>query len=140
MKSMFTFVEKKDKMTICKLFCFALLFILACHPKPQPQDANVWEKVHLNFRALDADGLMGPAKGKVALHYEFCIPNDEQKWKAVQKIDPSAQRQVASKGRIGCTSTQWLILGATNQKQYLRVLYDLASLSYVDQISETVFE
>ena len=140
MKSMFTFVKKKDKMTFYRIIGIMLVFFLACHPKPPQQDAKVWEKVHLNFRALDADGLMGPAKGKVAMHYEFCIPKNEKMWEKVQKIDPTAQRQTSSKGRIACRTDQWLILGVTHQKQYLRVLYDLANLPFVATIEETVFE
>jgi len=127
-------------MQFTKLLCLLLLLIMACHPKPVPQDASVWKKVKINFRQLDAEGLSGPANGKVATHYEFCIPKDEKKWSQVQKIDPSAQRQMGSKGRIACNNQQWLILGNTHQKQYLRVLYDLASLSYISSIEETVFE
>jgi hypothetical protein len=45
-----------------------------------------------------------------------------------------------SPGRIGCGKTSWLIVGSTHQPNYKRVLYDLASLTYVAKIQETFWE
>jgi len=58
----------------------------------------------------------------------------------VRKIDPSATVQKGSKGRIGCNEQQWLVIGSTHQKNYQRVLYELASLPYVDRIEQTYWE
>jgi len=45
-----------------------------------------------------------------------------------------------SPGRIGCDKQSWLIVGSTHQPNYKRVLYDLASLTYVAKIQETFWE
>jgi hypothetical protein len=117
-----------------------VLLSLGCQPKPAPESAATWQKVRLNFRQLDSDGLKGPSGGKVAVNYEFCIPRQEKYWRTVQKIDTSAQQFTTSRGRIGCSNEQWLIVGSTHQPKYRRVLYDLASLPYVELIQEVYWE
>lgn len=106
---------------------------------PIAEDIRVWEKVKIDFSKLDNQGLSGPEGGKVAANYEFCIPKDAQKWKTIQKIDATAQ-QYKGRGRIGCTPEQWLIIGSTHQKNYRRVLYQLASLDFIHRIEETYWE
>jgi hypothetical protein len=121
------------------LFIATALFV-ACSQKSRPEDPAVWNKVKIDFNRLDENGLAGPPDGKVAVNYEFCIPADDKNWNEVKKIDGTAQVQKGSKGRVGCTENQWLVIGSTHQKNYRRVIYDLASLSYVQQIQETFFE
>ena len=104
------------------------------------EDPAAWKKVFIDFSRLDENGLAGPQSGKVALNYEFCIPAEEQKWRTVQRIDPSAQVQKGSRGRSGCEKESWLVIGSTYQKNYKRVIYELASLPYVARIQETFFE
>lgn len=104
-----------------------------------PEDAAVWQKIHLNFKKLDADGLAGPPDGKVAVNYEFCIPAEQKYWQTVQKTDPTAAKS-NSKGRVGCRNNQWLVVGSTHQARYQRVLYELAALPYVERIEETFWE
>lgn len=138
------FPRKNQRMLknalLAGFFLSILLASLACHRRTQPaEDASVWKKVRLDFKKLDAEGLSGPASGKVAVNYEFCIPANAKNWKEVQKIDPSAQKQ-ASKGRIGCRDDQWLVIGSTHQARYQRILYELASLPYVARIEQTYWE
>ena len=122
------------------LFLLILLAGSACHRRAKPtEDPTVWKKVHLNFKQLDAEGLSGPPNGKVAVNYEFCIPALEKNWREVQKIDRTAGKQSA-KGRIGCRSDQWLVIGSSQQPRYQRVLYELAALPYVERIEETFWE
>ena len=112
----------------------------ACHHPIKPvEDPDIWKKIHLDFRKLDADGLSGPTGGKVAVNYEFCIPAEKKYWQTVQKIDASASKS-GSKGRIGCHDGQWLVIGSTHQPRYQRVLYELAALPYVERIEETFWE
>lgn len=121
----------------------ALSAAIACTHSTQPvpaDDPAVWGKIKIDFKKLDTDGLSGPASGKVAVHYEFCIPTDDQHWKTVQAIDPTAQKYPGSSGRVGCGGSTCLVIGSTHQKNYRRVLYDLASLSFVAQIEETFWE
>lgn len=116
-----------------------LLVLHACSSQKPPENPDAWAKIKLDFKTLDAEGLAGPPKGKVAVNYEFCIPAVNSNWKAVQKIDPSAQKN-AGKGRVGCKENQWLVVGNTHQKNYQRVLYQLACLPFVDRIEPTFWE
>lgn len=93
----------------------------------------------MDFHRFDQDGLAGPKGGKVAVNYEFCIPASKKYWDQVKKIDHSAQRN-GGKGRVACTSGEWLVIGSTHQKNFQRVLFELASLPYVREIQETFYE
>ncbi len=126
------------KMKIYFLLTASLLFG-NCSKKMKTDDPAVWQKIKIDFSKIDEVGLAGTADGKVAVHYEFCIPADEKMWKKVRKIDPTAQKSTA-RGRIGCTKNEWLILGMTHQKNYRRVLFDLASLTFVKKIEENFWE
>lgn len=120
-------------------FVVLLLNAAACQRPLQATDATVWEKIKLDFKRLDEQGLAGPANGKVAVQYEFCIPAEARYRRAVQKIDRTVQ-QNGGKGRIGCSDQEWLMIGSTHQARYKRVLYELASLPYVRRIEETFWE
>lgn len=124
--------------TIALFACWALW---TCQrPAAVPDDPTVWKKIKLDFRKIDAEGLTGPPDGKVAVHYEFCIPAAEKNWRAVQKIDPNAVLMKGSAGRVGCMTDRWLVVGNTHQPRYQRVLYELASLPFVEKIQQTFFE
>jgi hypothetical protein len=128
-----------NKKLMPKLISFFLLLVMACSPRTQPEDGTVWKKVKINLSRFDTEGLSGGADGKVAGNYEFCIPKEEKKWKTIQKIDATAQKN-DGRGRIGCTDQQWLVIGSTHQKNYRRVLYELASLDFIEKIEETHWE
>jgi hypothetical protein len=89
---------------------------------------------------LDQDGLIGPQDGKRALDYEYCIPNDSNAVAEVRAIDPSAHFMAASRGRIGCTADQVLVLGNTHQPGFRWVLQRLSELVYVQRIEQAFFE
>jgi hypothetical protein len=74
------------------------------------------------------------------VNYECCIPRQEKYWKEVRRIDHTAQRQIGAPGRIGCSKEQWLVTGSTHQKNYQRVLFELASLEYIKRIQEVHWE
>lgn len=116
-----------------------IVVLYACRPQRPLENPAAWKKIKLDFKQLDADGLMGPANGKVAQNYEFCIPTDEKHWKQVRRIDKSAQKN-GGKGRVGCQQNQWLVIGSTNQKNYQRVLFQLASLPFVERIEPVFWE
>lgn len=119
---------------------FAVMVLLCgCKTHPIPENPNAWQKIKIDFRQLDAEGLAGQAKGKVAMNYEFCIPNDPKSWKEVQKTDPTARRN-EGKGRVVCKSTEILVIGSSHQKNYQRVLFKLASLPYVRSIEPVFWE
>ena len=97
-------------------------------------------KITFDLRQLDDAGLIGPADGKVALSYEFCIPNTAACEAEVRAIDSSVQFARGSRGRIGCGPDQTLCIGSTHQPGFRRVLESLAALSYVTRIDRCFFE
>lgn len=117
-----------------------LLFCAGC-AQTQAPDANVaGRKVEIDLTGLDADGLRGPPGGKVAVSYEFAIPDTADGKAAVRAIDPTVQFAPGSPGRIGATASQCLCIGSTHQKDYRDVLQALAELPYVERIIECHFE
>ncbi len=96
--------------------------------------------IGFDLERLDAAGLQGPPDGRRSLDYEFCIPDGPGPRAEVTAIDPSARFQPGSRGRIGCTAGQVLVLGNTHQAGWREVLHALAALPYVKRISEAWFE
>jgi hypothetical protein len=113
-----------------------VVFQSQCQRRTTSEDGEVWKKIRMDLSRYDADGWSGSG---VTGNYEFCIPQDPDKWKAVQKIDTTAQKSGGS-GRVGCTTAQWLVIGSTRQPHFRRTLYRLASLPFVERIEETFWE
>jgi hypothetical protein len=97
-------------------------------------------KIAFDVAALDRDGLRGPADGKRALDYEFCIPDTPRLRAEVQAIDPGVRFMPGSRGRIGCGAGECLCIGSTAGKEFRTVLRRLAALPYVARIEECVYE
>lgn len=117
------------------LFVF-LLILIGCKTEKPPESPDAWKKIRIDFKSLDDAGL---SAGKVAMNYEFCIPKDEKSWKKVKKIDPTLQKN-KGKGRVACKDSEQLVIGSTHQKNYRRVLYELATLPFVTRIEPTFWE
>ena len=83
---------------------------------------------------------MGSPDGKVAVSYEFCIPNTPECKTRVRAIDPTVRFMPGSRGRIGARAGQCLCIGSTHQKDYARVLRSLAALPWIERIVECHFE
>lgn len=97
-------------------------------------------KIAIDLAHVNADGLRGPPTGLRAVHYEFCIPSGERYAAEVKAIDATAQFPRGSRGRIGCSGDEILVLGSTHQHGYREVLERLAALPYVSRIQESHFE
>lgn len=117
---------------------FAVVTLAACAPVPMTQPAS--SKIAVDLSGVNADGLRGPPTGLRAAHYEFCIPAGERYAAEVRSVDPTVQFMPGSRGRIGCSSEQVLVLGNTHQRAYRQVLDRLAALDYVGRIAESFFE
>lgn len=127
-------------LVLITLFVVGWANFLCTHATQTPDNPAAWKKIHLDFQRIDANGLAGRPDGKVAVNYEFCIPAGKQYWKTVHSIDSTTVLQKASKGRVGCTETQWLVIGNTHQPNHLKVLYDLAKQPFISRIEETYWE
>jgi hypothetical protein len=97
-------------------------------------------KLTFDPAALDDAGLTGPPDGRVAVAYEFCIPATGAHAAEVRGLDPTAEVQRGSPGRIGCGSGQWLVVGSTHQPGWRAVLAGLTALPYVARIDRADFE
>lgn len=86
------------------------------------------------------DGLVGPADGKRTVAYEYCVPRGPGYLDEVRRIDPTAEPMPGSRGRIGCTARQTLVLGSTVGPHWRERLDRLAALPYVRRIAEVFFE
>lgn len=115
----------------------AMLAANAAAVEPQAPGAGV---IGFDLGEMDADGLVGPPGGKVALDYELCIPAGEAYVAEVQAIDASARFQSDAPGRIGCGPDQVLVLGNTHGPDFAFVLQRLADLPYVERIERAWFE
>ena len=121
------------------LFAALLLCVSCAQTKPSAQP-DAGGKVEFDLAQLDADGLRGPADGKVAVSYEFCIPNTDECKAQVRAIDHTVQFMPGSRGRIGAGKQECLCIGSTHQRNFRQVLQVLASLAYVKRIIECHFE
>ena len=110
--------------------------ILAGCSAPQPAPRDPRAKIEVDLEALDADGLRGPADGKVAVDYEFAIPDIPAAREAVTRIDPSVAFMAGSRGRIGAKPGQCLCLGSTHQPRHREILLALARLPEIARIIE----
>lgn len=117
-----------------------LLLLGACaHTDQQPLE-HALQKIEMDLDQLDKDGLRGPPNGKVAVAYEFAIPNNAAYKSEVRSIDPTVQFMPGSRGRIQAQEDQCLCIGSTHQPNYLEVLRTLNELPYIDRIIECHFE
>lgn len=98
------------------------------------------QKVKLDLSLLDEEGLRGEAGGKVAVAYEFAIPDTGVCRAEVSTIDPTVRFMPRSKGRIGAKEDECLCVGSTHQPGYEEVLRSLAELPYVTRIIPCYFE
>jgi len=92
--------------------------------------------IELDLEALDGDGLRGPPDGKVAVAYEFAIPDTPEARAVVQGIDPTVEFHPGSRGRIGAGPGTCLCIGSTHQPRHRDVLAALSRLPGVTRIIE----
>jgi hypothetical protein len=118
-----------------RLFVIIPALLAGCgRPAQAPLDPRA--KIELDLEALDADGLRGPADGKVAVDYEFVIPDTPAAREAVSQIDPSVELMPGSRGRIGAKAGECLCIGSTHQPRHREILIALARLPEIARIIE----
>jgi len=93
-------------------------------------------KIELDLDSLDADGLRCPHDGKVAVSYEFVIPDSPAAREAVRRIDTSVEFMPGARGRIGAKPGECLCIGSTHQPRHRDVLVALARLPEIARIIE----
>lgn len=98
------------------------------------------DKIAFDLSPISSEGLVGSGGNVRSLRYEFCIPATETALTEVLAIDPTLHYFEHSRGRIGCTGEQRLVIGSTHQPQWREILVQIARLEYVDRIEEFVGE
>lgn len=130
----------------------ALALVAAgCAPEPSPRHAprqtdsphhaeahrmKTPAPIEIDLAAIDADGLRGPPDGKVAVAYEFTIPDSPEARRRVREIDPTVDFMPGSRGRVGAKQGECLCIGSTHQANWRVVLESLAALPGVERIIE----
>ena len=123
--------------------CLLIIFIYACKTPSNTTETTVMgniDKFDFDINALDKDGLMGLATGKVSVDYKFCIPKGEEYIKTVQDIDPDIKIHRSSFGRNKCADTQVTAVGTTNQPGHREILLRLSKLDFVEKFNRVWYE
>jgi len=94
-------------------------------------------KITFDLTQIDDTGLTGPANGRVAISYEFCIPATQATQDEVRQLATTVAFQPGARGRIGCTKQQILCVGSTHQQGWRTVLQKLAGLDYIARIDRS---
>ncbi len=97
-------------------------------------------KIRFDLGAINDRGLIGPPDGLRSVSYEFCVPRRDSYMRQVMLADPSVRFFPGAPGRIGCGGDQVLCIGSTGERDWRSRLSELAELSYVKEIRETVHE
>jgi hypothetical protein len=123
-----------SKYCLCMLLVIIGLSAFQC---PRKMNKIMMSKIEFDYSGIDENGLRN---GEVAVDYEFCIPAEETYLNQVMSIAPAIKVMKNSKGRIGCTSQQWLIINSTRSAEWKKQLYAIAYLNFVERIEETFYE
>ena len=101
---------------------------------------NPLSKIVFSLDNINADGLIGGAGALRSMDYEFCVPAEEARVQEVLAIDPGVRVMRGSRGRIGCTTSEFLCINSTHAPGWRDTLLRLAALPYVRRIQETFWE
>jgi hypothetical protein len=106
----------------------------------RPGAGEAMRKIGFDLDALDAAGLAGPPDGKVAVSYEFRIPDTPANRAAVSAIDPAIEITSGSRGRVQAGPGFALCIGSTHTPRHREILLALAGLPFVERIERCHFE
>ena len=108
----------------------------ACTPVAEPAAS----KIGFDLSSLDAEGLAGASDGKVAVSYEFRIPDTPENRAAVQGIDPGIEITAGPRGRVDAGPGFCLCIGSTHRPRHREILLELSRLPFVERIVRCDFE
>ena len=109
-------------------------FLVNCHQHVTQDDIN---KIQFNYNKVDNTGLRYEG---VSVDYEFCIPAKKSYGKKVLRIEPKAQILSQSKGRSGCTDSEWLCIISNHDDMWKKKLFAISALPFVERIRQTDYE
>jgi len=109
-------------------------FWMNCHRHATQDDIN---KIQFNYSKMDNTGLRNEG---VSVDYEFCIPAKKTYGKKVLHIEPQAQILSQSKGRSGCSDSQWLCIISNHDNAWKEKLFAISALPFVERIRQVDYE
>jgi hypothetical protein len=121
-----------------------LIVVLSCSSSKNKTANTTLEncdinKIKFNLNMFDKQGLVGEDGGKVALDYEFCVPNNPEILNTIKEIDSSI-KPTNGKGRTKCTDNSILLTGNSYGKDIKRILCELSQLEYIKTINQVYWE
>lgn len=114
------------------------VFTFAVGAAPAPPEIR--RKIGFDLDGLDVDGLAGPPSGKVAIAYEFRIPDTPENRAAVLAIDPEIEIAAGPRGRVDAGPGFALCIGSTHRPRHRDIVLALAGLPFVERIIRCDFE
>lgn len=96
-------------------------------------------KIKFKLAIFDKNGLTGDENNKVALDYEFCVPNKPEILKTINEIDSSI-KPIKGKGRTKCNNDAILLIGNSYNKDIKKILCNLSQLECITEIKQVYWE
>jgi endonuclease/exonuclease/phosphatase family metal-dependent hydrolase len=115
----------------------AVFTLSTCAAAAPPE---ILDKIGFDLDSLDVHGLAGNADGKIAISYEFRMPDTPENRAAVRAIDPATQITAGPRGRLDAGPGFALCSGTTHQPRHREILLELARLPFVERIVRRVYE
>lgn len=97
------------------------------------------DKIKFKLSIFDKNGLTSDENNKVALDYEFCVPNTPEILTKISEIDSSI-KPIKGKGRTKCTDNAILLTGNSYNKDIKKILCNLSQLEYITEINQVFWE
>lgn len=102
------------------------------------ENCNI-DKIKFKLSIFDKNGLTGDENNKVALDYEFCVPNKLEILNTIKEIDSSI-KPLNGKGRTKCAENHIIMIGNSYNKDIKKILCNLSQLEYVTEINQVYWE
>lgn len=132
-----------NHLSVYSLFILFLV-LLSCNSSKNkiantvPENCNL-DKIKFKLSIFDKNGLTGDENNKVALDYEFCVPNTPEILNTIKEIDSSI-KPTKGKGRTKCTDNAILLTGNSYNKDIKKILCNLSQLEYITEINQIYWE
>lgn len=125
------------------LFLMLFVFFSCSSSKNKSVTENIencnLDKIKFKLSIFDKNGLTGDENNKVALDFEFCVPNTPEILTTIKEIDSSI-KPTKGKGRTKCTDNAVLLTGNSYNKDIKKILCNLSQLEYITEINQVYWE
>lgn len=137
-------MQKNTKHHNYNSLFFFLIILFSCNAAKNEGINTVQEycntnKIKFKLTIFDKNGLIGDENNKVALDYEFCVPNTSEILKTINEIDSNI-KPLRGKGRTKCAENHIVMIGNSYNKDIKKILCKLSQLDYVTEINQVFWE